>query len=769
MNPVFGTARLLAGASLFACMLAGLSPAAHAQDGVPASDSAIAELSQPIVVTATKKKDEENVQSVPLAVTALNAGTLEALKVRDLQSLTYSAPGVSLDQVGTARGTANFSIRGLGINSSIPSIDPTVGTFVDGVYVGINSGLVFDTFDLDSVEILRGPQGILFGRNTTGGAVLVNTGNPTKDWHVKFKGSVDGPVDSGRGAANMTMQSIVSGPLTDTLGIKLAAYHNSDGGYFRNLFNNSDFGKAETTILRGALAYKAGPLKVSVKGEYFDSSGDGAIAQNHGLFPRDSFKLSLDDPGYYKARSYFATARADYDLGAGALTNIFGYRHYRQNTDNDIDSTPLFLFHSKTGLLQEQWSDELRYNARYGALDLTLGGYFFHQDVAYDEDRKLPTVTPLTYYGGGRQSHDVYGLFAAGDFDLTDQLTLNAGIRWSQENKDAAITYVRPRTICSVIDRTCPTSGFNSLIPSEHNGFTDKHGWSSWTPKLGLTFKANANVLAYANWARAYRSGGYNFRITAPAAFEVIAAANGSPAFDAEKVDSYEAGLKFQTADRKGTVNLAGYHTVIGNMQREINQSSGSAGVAQSIFNTADASIWGGEIEARYAVTPNLILSANAGYIDAKYTHVYYDISGNGSVGPEDYALALPRVPKWTWGIGVVHELDLGAGSGKVVTRVNFQHRDKYAYTDSNFGWVGKSDNLDANLTWNTPLKGLSVSIYGKNLLDQVQFGGDTQIPFGAGPYSDGTNVPFDPRPAAGTFSPLAKGRVIGMEIAVDL
>ncbi|MFM2300372.1 MAG: hypothetical protein RLZZ84_108 [Pseudomonadota bacterium] len=764
MTLAFRSVRLLAGVSFLCC----LPPAAHAQSA-EATDSAIAELNQPIVVTATKKKDVENVQSVPLAVTALNAGTLEALKVRDLQSLSYAAPGVSLDQVGTARGTANFSIRGLGINSSIPSIDPTVGTFIDGVYVGINSGLVFDTFDLDSVEILRGPQGILFGRNTTGGAVLVNTGNPTKDWHLKVKGSADGPVDAGRGALNMTMQGVVSGPLTDTIGVKLAAYHNSDGGYFKDLFNADNFGKAETTILRAALAYKAGALKVSLKGEYFDSTGDGAIAQNHGLFPRDGFKLSLDNEGYYKTRSYFASARTDYDLGAGALTNIAGYRHYRQRTDNDIDSSPLFLFHSKTGLAQEQWSDELRYNGRFGPLDLTLGGYAFHQTVAYEEDRKLPTVTPLTYYGGGRQDHDVFGLFVAGDYDLTDQLALNTGIRWSKESKDAAVTYVRPRTACSVIDLTCPTSGNNSLIPSEHNGFTDNRSWDSWTPKLGLTFKLNPDVLAYAHWTRAYRSGGYNFRITAPAAFEAIVAAGGSPAFDAEQVDSYEAGLKLQTADRKGTLNLAGYHTVIGNMQREINQSSGSAGVAQSIFNTANARIWGGEVEARYALAPSLILSANAGYIDAKYTRVFYDISGNGSVGPEDYALALPRVPKWTWGIGVIHELGLGDRGGKLVTRVNFQHRDRYAYTDSNFGWVAKSDNIDANMTWNTPLKGLSISLYGKNLLDQVQFGGDTQIPFGAGAYSDGTNAAFDPRPAAGTFSPLAKGRVIGMEVAIDL
>lgn len=179
MNSVSTSLKTIA---LLGAGMAMVPAAALAQD--PEEDTApsrtsIADATNVIVVTGTKTQNAEDVQDVPLAVTAFNADSLEALKVRDVQGLTYSAPNVSLDQVGTSRGTANFSIRGLGINSSIPSIDPTVGVFVDGVYLGFNGGVVFDLFDLESVEILRGPQGILFGRNTTGGAVLINTGNPT--------------------------------------------------------------------------------------------------------------------------------------------------------------------------------------------------------------------------------------------------------------------------------------------------------------------------------------------------------------------------------------------------------------------------------------------------------------------------------------------------------------------------------------------------------------------------------------------------------------
>ncbi|MEQ9316533.1 MAG: Plug domain-containing protein, partial [Henriciella sp.] len=144
---------------------------AQAQDSEE-RESAVDRVLQTVTITATKKQNVEDVQSVPISVTAFNEDTLDALNVTTLETLSYTTPNVSLDDVGTARGTANFAIRGLGVNSSIPSIDPAVGVFVDGVYLGVNNGVVVNLFDLESVEVLRGPQGLLFGRNTTGGALV---------------------------------------------------------------------------------------------------------------------------------------------------------------------------------------------------------------------------------------------------------------------------------------------------------------------------------------------------------------------------------------------------------------------------------------------------------------------------------------------------------------------------------------------------------------------------------------------------------------------
>ena len=762
--------------ALLLCSTAAFPFAAHAQDAsgdnetqeaAPAQRTGSLDAINTIVVTGTKTQNPEDVQDVPLAVTAFNAASLDALKVRDVQGLTYSVPNVSLDQIGTSRGTANFSIRGLGINSSIPSIDPTVGVFVDGVYLGFNGGVVFDLFDLESVEILRGPQGILFGRNTTGGAVLINTGNPTNDLRGKFRTAVDGPVDSGRGGMNYTASGIISGPIVeDVLLFKVGAYYNNDEGYFRNLFDGSNHGAAETTILRGALEARLGELTLTGKLDYFTSNGDGPSGQNRGLFSRDTFDISIDEPGAYDNEIWTSSLTAEVDIGPGTLTSIFGYRKYSATTLGDIDSLPVFAFHSATETEQEQISNELRYAISTDTFDLTIGGFYFDQSIAYTETRDLPPLSALTFYGGGQQDHEVLGIFGAGQFYLTDRFSVIAGIRWSREEKNAGVTYIRPRPACSVVDGSCPTSGTNPFIPTENNGFTDGNSWTNWSPKLGLQYEFD-NSQVYAHWTRGYRSGGYNFRITNATVFEtvVVPATGGNFFFDEEKVDNYELGGKLQTADGSFTLNAAIYLTQIDNMQREVNQSSPTAGVSQFILNTADAEILGFEAEARAKLSDSLIFTANIGLIDDKYKAVRFDISSDGLIDDADLALRLPRVPEVTWGVGLIHELLLDRGA--IMTRVNYQFRDEFAYTDNNFGYIQDASVLDANVTWETPLDGLSFSIFGRNLFDQVQAGGDTQLPFG-GPLSDGNNRPFDPRPAGGTLSPLSKGRQIGAEVLFE-
>ena len=768
MNTPAKMRRILA---LALCSTAFIPAAAYAQaveEEAPQERASTLDTINDIIVTGTKTKNPENVQDVPLAVTAFGEASLEAFKIRDIQGLSFQAPNVSLDQVGTSRGTANFTVRGIGINSSIPSIDPTVGVFVDGVFLGVNGGVVFDLFDLSSVEILRGPQGVLFGRNVTGGAVVINTGNPTEDFRGKFRAAVDGPVDGGRGGANYTVSGVLSGPIVeDVLLFKVGAYYNKDEGYFRNLFDGSNHGAAETKILRGALEGRFGELTLLGKLDYFTSDGDGPSSQNRAFFDRRSFDFSIDEPGNYSNEIWTGSLTATWNVGPGTFTNVFGWRKFDGTTRGDIDATPVFLFHSNTETAQEQFSNELRYAISTDRFDLVMGGFYFNQNLAYTEGRELrrdlpPAARPPEFFGGGRQDHEVIGIFANMNYKLTDALTVLAGLRWNQETKDADVTFVRPRPACSVVQSTCPTSGVNPFT-GEANGFSDDLKFQNLSPKVGLQYEFGDSQV-YGHWSRGFRSGGYNFRITDVPVFNRIVAATGNLGFGEEQVDTFELGGKFQTADGAFTLNAAAYVSKVRDMQREVNVA-GAAGVVQNIVNTADATITGVEAEARMRVSPSLVFTANLGIIDAGYDSLLFNIgSPDGITGnPNDsLGLSIPRVVPITVGAGLLHELNVG--SSQFLTRVNYQYRDRAAYTDDNLGWLNDLSMLEANITWVTPVQGLSLSIYGRNLLDQVQEGGDTQVPFGNPGVSTGVRRPFSPVPTAGTFSPLMRGRNIGIE-----
>lgn len=348
--------------------------------------SAVQRMMETVTVTATKQKDPENVQSIATAVTAFNSDTLDTLKVRDFEDVSYSSPNVTLTDIGTTKGSANFAIRGLGVNSSIISIDPTVGVVVDGIPLGITSGVVFDMFDLGSIEILRGPQGILQGRNTVGGVVAVNTSNPTDTLSYDFKVSTESPIDSGRGGMNSYVQGTVSGPLIEgKLNGKIAAYYNNDEGYFKNKATGENHGQGDAKIIRGALEYLASDtFSVLAKLEYAEFTGDGPSAQNRSIFSRDSFDISIDNEGFYDNNATFGSLKLNWDVGFGdgQITNITGYRKYNAEADADIDALPLPLFHATSMTEQDQFSNELRYNGTFGDFTVTTGLFYMEQSLA---------------------------------------------------------------------------------------------------------------------------------------------------------------------------------------------------------------------------------------------------------------------------------------------------------------------------------------------------------------------------------------------------
>ena len=726
----------------FAAPVANAQEAPHYSDMVP--------MLEEVVVTARKR--EETVLDTPLSVTALGAGQIEERKLRGLTDLAVSMPNVALDEVGTARGISNFSIRGLGVNSSIPSIDPTVGIFVDGVYLGTNSDAAFDLFDLESIQVLRGPQGILFGRNVTGGAILVNTRKPGDEFEARVRAALDG---GGDGGLNKYLTGSIGGPVSDSLRVGVAAYYNDDDGWFENKLTGADFGALEQVMFRPVVVFTPGEnLELVLRYQYFENEGDGSASQAHtnGLgingspanFDRDSHDFSIDEEGLLDVKSHFVSAELNLNIGEnGVITNIFGYRNNDTEFLSDIDGQPISLFHGSGSTEAEQVSNELRYHGVFAdRVNLTAGVYYFNNDITYHERRNLlglltPDGSPaLLQDGGGEYEVETIGVFAAVDYDLNDSLTFSAGLRYTSEEKDAAIASLirNINSPCNVLDGTCPFD------------FTDSEDWSSWSPKAGMTWHVSERARLYAHWTRGFRSGGYNLRNTA------IDTVNLGPGpFDEETVDNYEAGFKLSFA--QGYLNGALFFNDIEDMQREVNLADPISGVVQVIKNTADAEILGIELDGAFNLTQDLQATGSLGWLDPEYKSVRFDLNSDGMINDRDKDLDLPRAAEWTWSLGLRHRLQVG-DLGHVSTRLRYSYRDESSFTDNNLGYILSQKILDAGLDFHTGNGHWTFSIYGKNLLDEVKHGGDTQLPSRLGPI-----------PLGGAYGPLAKGRVIGGEV----
>lgn len=673
-----------------------------------------------IVVTATKRGQAQNVQDVPIAITAFGTDQLDAIHARSIASVSYSVPNASLESVGTTPGYANFSVRGLGINSSIPSIDPTVGVFVDGVYLGVSAGVLFDTFDLDGVEILRGPQGLLFGRNVTGGAVVLRTTTPSD------KLRVDARLGLSTGLEKRAALS-VSGPLVeDRLSAKIAVYYNDDDGWFKNEFDGKKLGKSETLIIRPALRFTPGDnFELILRYEHGRIRGDGPAVSNHGLFPRDSFRINQNYRGFLASDwdQGIAEANLDVGFGDGRITNIMAVRALTNDSAADIDGSPRTDLHARNRTRQWQFSNELRYAGTFGRFDVTSGVFYFDQDINYAESRLL-SGGALTVSGGGRQKQDTFGVFTTIDWRMTDMLTLSVGARYSTESKAVQV-------------RSIGVGGCNLDQLNCSYNFTNAKSWDGFTPRVGVQFKPTDKTMLYASFSQGFRSGGYNFRNLN---------ANVAPGpFDQERQDAYEIGLK-QEFGRFARINLAGFYNKIYGTQREFQAPFPPFGNFQVITNAADVSIKGIEGELTLSPVRGLTIAGQFGYTQGKYDKILFDLNADGVINARDFALKLPRLAPWSYGGSITYETRIAEGTS-IEGRVGANHRDAAFYNDQNTGLLAAATMVDASLALTRgPFR---LSVYGNNLLNEATFGTETPLPFFPG----------------STFAPLNKGRVYGVEL----
>lgn len=645
-----------------------------------------------IVVTAQKKSAGEKAQDVPIAITALGGAQLRTLNVRSLEDLNAIAPNAALDTNSTFRGYANFSFRGVALGSSVPSLEPAVGLFVDGVYQGVNAGSVSDNFDIGNIQMLRGPQGTLFGRNVTGGAVLVETARPTGEFGGYLQASYEtGPEYSAQGAINAP---IVPG----VLNARFAGYYRNDEGWFTNQFDDKPFGAMRTIIARPSFELKAGALKQTLILEYGDVDGDGGIIQAFNE-PKGSFKINIDEPGFTKRHWYQATSETvvDVGFGDGAITNVFGYRKLKEHDLTDLDATTLALTHLSAFMDQHQVSDELRYAGTFGPVQLTTGLYYLHQQLIYREGR---FAISGSRGGGGIQKQDSYGVFTQADIALSDKLSAIAGIRYSYEKKAAQVVRLLTNQ-CVDVTQVCDFSN-NPLIDTKRN-------WDSISPKLGLNYKLNSDVLFYASFGQSTRSGGFNIRVSSP---------SDPGVFDQEDMTAYEVGMKADFLDHALRVNIAAFLNDYKNLQRTTSFYIGTTGI-QIIDNSADARMQGIEFDITASPTRGLEFMAGVGYLDAHYTKVRGDLNADTVVDRKDLNLKLVRAPDWSVSVGGVYNLEFSSGAA-LKTQIFYVQRSKSAALDDNSVFFPEFGDLRGNIAFTLPNKATSISVYGRNLTNEA-------------------------------------------------
>ena len=734
----------------------------HAQEGSAGA------LLEEIVTVARKRSEAEAVQDVPVAMTAFGAAQIEALFVRKLDDLSYLMPNVQLEAVGTFPGVQNFSIRGQGINSSIPSVDPTVGVFVDGVYMGTTYGVVVDTFDLERVEVLRGPQGLLFGRNVTGGAVMLRNARPDGEFGARVRVSQTDEEQTNIAAA-------IEGSLVeDRLAGKLVVYYDKDNGYFDNINQTlpagpgavmraphifqpvyfepalrSQVGEFETTILRPMLVWTPNDsTDITLILESGKSEGDGATwanvtDQRSGALAE--YATTADEIGFTDMEWYQSTIELNVDAFGGTITNIFGYREVDADSVTDIDGTFLPIFSAGGFTNQEQISNELRWSGRFTQnWESTIGIYYFDQDIEYGEDRYIwlpppdlgppPTGLNITRALGGDMTGENFGVFWNNDFFVGDSWVLSAGIRYTDESKTARIINSPPTDPCEVGDTT-------DCI------FEDLQGdWDNITPKLGVQWNFSDNGHIYGYWSKGFRSGGFNFR-------------NARPDFippgptREEESNTIEIGLKTDLADGRVRLNIAAFHNEITDIQRELNLPDPSVIVLQATINAGDVTIQGIEMDFVALLTENFSINASVGVQDGEYDSIDPFVTNLEAllevvlgepttvIGPD-----LPRLAPSNYSVGFSWDLPTG-DLGIFNLASSYSYREGHPYNDSNTENFDDQNRWDASVNWYSPGDQWHVSLYGRNLTDEANWGNLTSI---AGLWTAG---------------PMQKGRYLGVEI----
>ena len=671
---------------------------------------------QEVIVTSQRRETE--VQTTAAAVSAYSAADLEMHSATSVESLSTLNPSVL---VSLFQGEAQIYIRGIGYSSVVGGSDSSTAFHSDGVYISRSAGAVPAYMDVQRIEVLRGPQGTLYGRNATGGSVNVITKGPGKE--LEYEGSLTmGNYDLFRTFA------AIGGPISDRVGIRFAAQREKRSGYthlvrpvadpaglgaVRDDAEDADSWSARVTLD----AQFTDSFRATLKADYYEA--DDAATVWHYFSPGTStdpiyqalVPISVRSQPY--ARTYGSdighfnrpkvsgvSAKLEWDLGDVTLTSLTAYRKTHPFNRDDLDLSPVFGVDQLREEDQNQFSQEVQLSsAASGALQWILGGYYFQEKNAIRNEYFLPFTEGL--FGlppdpvccllklNGKTTTDAYAAFGEATYAFNERMQLVLGGRYSSETRGGDNL---------VVFENAPVTIFDNVAKFDDARF------SAFTPKAGLNFTVNDDVFLYVSASKGFKSGGFN-----PGSYQ-------NDPFRPEKIWAYELGAKLTALDHRLRVNLAAFRYDYTDLQVQDVENNNV-----TIRNAAEAQVDGLELESAWLVTPALELDANATWLNAEFTDGALLDPKFPQLGIQALdGKQLPRAPKLKAGIGAQYGFKLGA-PGDFTLRVDYTWQDKVYFTAFNVADVSEDSYgwLKGRLRYSSPSAGWSIAAFIDNATNE--------------------------------------------------
>jgi iron complex outermembrane receptor protein len=645
-----------------------------------------------ILVTAEKR--EASAQETPIALSAFDQDALDARGIDNIEDLQFNTPNLVISHNSQSPVTYAY-IRGIGSDQLVAGFDPGVAYHVDGVYVGQPSSMPVDMWDMERVEVLRGPQGTLYGRNTTGGSINVITAGPTDEYESNMDLTL-GNYDRFRARAAL------SGPITDGISGRIAAIVDDSDGYQRNLVDSgTEADVTENWAVRGKLAFELGDsADLVLTAQRFENEGNQGQRKREPFAsfvyedaipnPGDPRSVGKDHPEKLNLGNNFYSARLTVDLGFANLVSVTGYieNDWFQTMDIDMSSNPVQV--QNWEMSTEQFTQEFQLVSNStGPWTWIVGAFYFDENLSTNYNFTDESIFGFHFFNGGSLDTESTAFYGQASYDMRDSgtpLRFTAGARWTKDEKSIDEFQRIPEFAVNVV------------------GGDDK-SWDEWTGKVGADWFVTDDVMAYASISHGYKGGGFSM--------------GQFDSYDPEFVDAYEIGLKSTLYDGRAQVNAAAFYYDYQDLQ--VNYLLFTSFTTD---NAAEATVQGVEVEATLLATDSLTFFVNGNLLDAEYDKYLFtvdppivDLSGD----------KLNRAPESSFNVAAQYDWSLG-DSGTVSARADYYWQDEMYLRVQNIPRhrVSSYDTVGARLMWTDASERWVVEAFGDNLTDEDNLRGIT-------------------------------------------